>query len=68
MQASAAPLMARHTHEELEDTPNLDNGAFIVMGNNHFVMQSIADKQPERARDYVAWLLRASQRLRASRS
>jgi formylmethanofuran dehydrogenase subunit A len=60
MQASAAPLVARHTHEELEDVPNLDKGAFIVMGNNHFIMQCIADKQPEKARDYVAWLLGAS--------
>ena len=60
MQASAAPLVVRHTHEELEDVPNLDKGAFIVMGNNHFVMQCIADKQPEKARDYVAWLLGAS--------
>lgn len=60
MQASSAPLLMRHTHEELEDTPNLDNGAFVVMGNNHFVMQAIADKRPERARDYVAWLLGAS--------
>jgi formylmethanofuran dehydrogenase subunit A len=46
MQASAAPLAVRHTHEELEDVPNLDKGAFIVMGNNHFVMQCIADNQP----------------------
>ena len=60
MQASAAPLGARHVHEELEDVPNLDKGAFIVMGNNHFVMQCIADGQPEKARDYVAWLLAAS--------
>jgi formylmethanofuran dehydrogenase subunit A len=60
MQASAAPLAVRHTHEELEDVPNLDKGAFIVMGNNHFVMQCIADNQPEKARDYVAWLLGAS--------
>ena len=28
MQASAAPLAARHVHEELEDVPNLDKGAF----------------------------------------
>ncbi len=60
IQASAAPLAARHVHEELEDVPNVDNGALIVMGNNHFVMQCIADKQPEKARDYVAWLLRAT--------
>jgi hypothetical protein len=25
-------LSIRHTHEELEDVPNLDKGAFIVMG------------------------------------
>ena len=60
MQASAAPLVARHTHEELEDVPNLDKGIFVVMGNNHFIMQCIADGQPEKARDYVAWLLGAS--------
>ena len=60
MQASAAPLASRHVHEELEDVPNIDKGALTVMGNNHFVMQSIADGQYEKARDYVAWLLRAS--------
>jgi formylmethanofuran dehydrogenase subunit A len=60
MQASAAPLAARHVHEELEDVPNLDKGALIVMGNNHFVMQAVADGQAEKARDYVAWLLGAS--------
>lgn len=60
MQASAAPLLARHAHEEMEDTPNLDNGIFVVMGNNHFIMKAIADGRPERARDYVAWLLGVS--------
>jgi formylmethanofuran dehydrogenase subunit A len=60
MQASAAPLGSRHVHEELEDVPNIDKGALTVMGNNHFVMQSIADGQYEKARDYVAWLLGAS--------
>ena len=61
MQASAIPLVVRHAHEELEDTPNLDNGVYVVMGNNHFVMQAIADGEPERAKDYVAWLLNATQ-------
>ena len=60
MQASAAALAARHVHEELEDVPNIDKGALIVMGNNHFVMQAIADGRYDKARDYVAWLLGAS--------
>jgi formylmethanofuran dehydrogenase subunit A len=60
MQASAAALAARHVHEELEDVPNIDKGALIVMGNNHFIMQAIADGRYDKAKDYVAWLLGAS--------
>lgn len=60
MEAAAAPLVARHTHEELEDTPIIDKGVFVTMGNNHFIMKCIGDGQIEKARDYVAWLLYAS--------
>jgi formylmethanofuran dehydrogenase subunit A len=60
MEAATAPLVARHTHEEMEDTPILDKGAFITMGNNHFIMNCIRDGQREKARDYVAWLLGAT--------
>ena len=54
MEAATAPLVARHTHEELEDTPILDKGVFITMGNNHFIMKCIRDGKLEQARDYVA--------------
>ncbi|MFH0916485.1 MAG: formylmethanofuran dehydrogenase subunit A [bacterium] len=60
MEAASPPLVARHTHEELADIPNLDKGAFVVMGNNHFIMKCIRDGRPDKARDYVAWLLGAS--------
>jgi formylmethanofuran dehydrogenase subunit A len=60
MEAATAPLVARHTHEELEDTPLIDRGIFVTMGNNHFVMNAIRDGERERARDYVAWLLEAT--------
>lgn len=60
MEAATAPLVARHTHEELEDMPNLDKGVFITMGNNHFIMQAVSEGRPEMARDYVAWLLKAT--------
>jgi formylmethanofuran dehydrogenase subunit A len=60
MEAATAPLVARHTHEELDDTPMVDKGAFITMGNNHFIMNCIRDNRLEKARDYVAWLLGAS--------
>ncbi len=60
MEAATAPLVARHTHEELADVPIIDKGAFITMGNNHFLMSCIRDGRPDLARDYVAWLLKVS--------
>jgi formylmethanofuran dehydrogenase subunit A len=60
MEAATAPLVARHTHEELEDIPILDKGAYITMGNNHFIMDCIRKGEREKARDYVAWLLEAT--------
>lgn len=59
MDAAAAPLVARHTHEELQDIPNIDKGTFLTMGNNHFLMNCIRDNEMEKARDYVSWLLGA---------
>ncbi len=60
MEAATAPLVARHTHEELEDTPLLDKGIFVTMGNNHFIMRAIQAGEWERARDYVGWLFEAT--------
>jgi formylmethanofuran dehydrogenase subunit A len=60
MEAAAAPLVARHTHEELEDIPNIDKGVFITMGNNHFIMKCIRDGEMGKARDYVGWLIGAA--------
>ncbi|KXA95048.1 hypothetical protein AKJ65_02725 [candidate division MSBL1 archaeon SCGC-AAA259E19] len=59
MEAAQAPLGARHTHEELNDIPILDSGVFTLMGNNHFVLK-YANDEPEKLKNYVSWLLRAS--------
>lgn len=58
--AAIAPLAARHAHEELQDTPIIDKGFYVLMGNNHYVMQSIRANEPERLKAYVAWLLSAA--------
>jgi formylmethanofuran dehydrogenase subunit A len=55
--AAVAPLMARHSHAELEDTPCLDGGIFILMGNDEYLLRQVAAGERERARDYAAWLL-----------
>ena len=58
--AAIAPLGARHAHEELADTPCLDTGFFVLMGNNHYAMQAIADGDLHKLEAFVAWLLSAA--------
>ncbi|HEX6435470.1 MAG TPA: formylmethanofuran dehydrogenase subunit A, partial [Gemmatimonadales bacterium] len=55
--AAVAPLMARHSHAELEDTPCVDGGIFVLMGNDEYLLRQIAAGERDRARDYAAWLL-----------
>jgi formylmethanofuran dehydrogenase subunit A len=58
--AAIPPLGARHAHEEFADTPCLDKGFYVLMGNNHYIMQSLQRKDPEQLKTYVAWLLGAT--------
>src|SRR4051794_31007417 len=58
--AAIPPLSARHAHEELEDTPCIDKGFYVLMGNNHYVMRSIQQKEPEKLKAFIGWLLTAS--------
>lgn len=55
--AAVPPLAARHTHEEFADTPCIDKGFYILMGNNHYIMNAIRNQEPERLKHFVAWLL-----------
>ena len=58
--AAVAPVMARLTHAELDDTPIVDAGAFILAGNDELLFRLIDAGERERAREYAAWLLGAT--------
>ncbi|MBP60167.1 MAG: formylmethanofuran dehydrogenase subunit A [Planctomycetaceae bacterium] len=58
--AAVPPLSARHAHEEFEDTPCIDKGFYVLMGNNHYVMNSIQNQELERLQAFVGWLLGAA--------
>jgi formylmethanofuran dehydrogenase subunit A len=58
--AAVPPLAARHVHEELHDTPIIDKGFYVLMGNNHYVLKQVAANEPQRLKAYVAWLLNAA--------
>jgi len=55
--AAIPPLSARHAHEEFEDTPCIDKGFYLLVGNNHYILRSIAQQEPEKLRAFLAWLL-----------
>ncbi len=58
--AAVAAVAARDTHAQLDDTPIIDAGFFVLMGNDEYLLRQIAAGERERARDYAAWLLRAT--------
>jgi formylmethanofuran dehydrogenase subunit A len=58
--AAIPPLGARHAHEEFHDTPVIDKGIFVLMGNNHYALRQIAAREPEKLKAFAAWLLDAA--------
>jgi formylmethanofuran dehydrogenase subunit A len=59
-EAAVAPITARHSHAELDDTPCLDGGIFVLMGNDEYLLRQIETGERDRARDYAAWLLQST--------
>ena len=57
-EAAMPPLEARHTHEEMRATPILDMGAYMVLGNNWFIMRYLKEGDVEKAAAYTSWMLR----------
>jgi formylmethanofuran dehydrogenase subunit A len=55
--AAVAPLLARHSHAEMDDTPCVDGGIFVLLGNDEYLLRQVAAGERDRARDYAAWLL-----------
>ncbi|MCS7115697.1 MAG: formylmethanofuran dehydrogenase subunit A [Nitrososphaerota archaeon] len=54
------PLLARHTHEELNDIPIVDTAAFTLMTDNWIIIQYLKKGEYEKCAAFVAWLLRAT--------
>lgn len=60
MNPSMPPLEAKHTHEELNDTPMLDKGSYPLLGDWWFVLEHLrAGKLDELAR-HVAWMMKST--------
>ena len=60
IEPAVPPLMARHTHHELNEIPIIDKACFPLYDGNWFVMKYIAEEKMEELKTYVAWLLWAT--------
>lgn len=60
MEAAVPPLGARHTIEELHDTPVVDKGFYVLLANNVCLNQLLEKGRMEEFREAVAWWMNAS--------
>jgi formylmethanofuran dehydrogenase subunit A len=60
VEAAVPVLSAKHTHEELRDTPIVDKACCVLMANNEIMMDLLEAGETERAKQVVAWLVWAA--------
>lgn len=60
MEAAVPPLGSRHVLEELHDTPVIDKGFYVLMGNNVLLYQLLQQGRTQEFKQALAWWLNAS--------
>ncbi len=54
------PAGARQSHAEMRDTPWLDTGGYVLLGNDRMLLEWLAQGVPQsQITDYVAWMVAA---------
>jgi len=57
MNPSMPPLEAKHTHEELSDTPMVDKASYPLLGDWWFVLEYLKEGKIEECARHVAWMI-----------
>ena len=57
---SMPPLEARHTHEELDDTPIVDKATFPLLGDWWWVLEYLRRDEIEECAAHIAWMISAT--------
>jgi formylmethanofuran dehydrogenase subunit A len=56
------PANARQSHAEMADTPWIDTGGYLLLGNERLLLEWVENGAPQQQiNDYVAWMIRAHQ-------
>ena len=57
MNPSMPPLEAKHTHEELSDTPMVDKASYPLLGDWWFVLEYLKEGKIDECARHVAWMI-----------
>jgi formylmethanofuran dehydrogenase subunit A len=57
MNPSMPPLEAKHTHEELNDTPMVDKASYPLLGDWWFVLEYLRNGEIEECARHIAWIM-----------
>lgn len=60
MDPAMPPLEAKHTHEELSDTPIIDKASYPLLGDWWFVLEYLKSDKIEECARHVAWMIKAT--------
>ncbi|MCS7115188.1 MAG: formylmethanofuran dehydrogenase subunit A [Nitrososphaerota archaeon] len=60
MDPAMPPLEAKHTHEELSDTPIIDKASYPLLGDWWFVLEYLSNAKVEECARHVAWMITAT--------
>ncbi|MEM3770228.1 MAG: formylmethanofuran dehydrogenase subunit A [Candidatus Bathyarchaeia archaeon] len=60
MDPAMPPLEAKHTHEELSDTPIIDKASYPLIGDWWFVLEYLRNGKIEECARHVAWMIKAT--------
>ncbi|MEM0313368.1 MAG: formylmethanofuran dehydrogenase subunit A [Candidatus Bathyarchaeia archaeon] len=60
MDPAMPPLEAKHTHEELSDTPIIDKASYPLLGDWWFVLEYLRDGRIEECARHVAWMMKTT--------
>jgi formylmethanofuran dehydrogenase subunit A len=55
MEAAVPPIFARHVLEEMHDTPVIDKGFYVLLGDNVFLYRLLKEGRMDEFRQAVAW-------------
>ena len=55
MEAAVPPIGARHVLEEMHDTPVIDKGFYVLLGDNVFLYRLLKEGRMDEFREAIAW-------------